>query len=279
MNWDTALIGSITILRLVKIVSIIIGAMILSKVITLTIRRRMKDAMRKENLSYITKGIYYLIVMISVMMVLPLMGINATGLVVAGGFLGIIIGFASQSIVGNMISGIFLMVERPIKIGHQVKIEGHAGFVEDITIFSTILRTYDGLFVRIPNETVFTTSIFNLVGNVARRVDLTVGIRYEDDIPKAKGIIGDVLSGKPFALVNPPPMVFVSDLGDNAVIIAVRVWAPTSEWFELRTQLLESMKTALEAEGIEIAFPQRTLWFANGLPESKHAGMVEFDDD
>jgi small-conductance mechanosensitive channel len=146
-----------------------------------------------------------------------------------------------------------------------VNIAGTAGVVEDISIISTTLRTFDGLYVRIPNEKVFTTEITNYVAHVARRVEYLVGIRYSDDADKAIGIIKQLLEAHLLTLKYPSPELFVDNLGDNAVNIIVRFWAPSSEWYGVKKELLWKIKRALEAEGIEIPFPQRTVWFANEL--------------
>lgn len=125
--------------------------------------------------------------------ILSLLGVNPAGLLAAGGIAGIVIGFASQSIVSNLISSVFLIIERPINIGDQVAIGESTGFVEDISIISTTIRKYDGLYVRVPNEKVFTTSITNYVAHVVRRVEYVVGIRYSDDADKAIRIIKNVI--------------------------------------------------------------------------------------
>jgi small-conductance mechanosensitive channel len=149
--------------------------------------------------------------------------------------------------------------------------------VEDISIISTTLRTFDGLYVRIPNEKVFTTEITNYVAHVARRVEYLVGIRYSDDADKAIGIIKQLLEAHPLTLKYPSPELFVDNLGDNAVNIIVRVWAPSSDWYGVKKELLWKIKTALEAEGIEIPFPQRTVWFANELqtPAGEKSGSSD----
>jgi small-conductance mechanosensitive channel len=188
-------------------------------------------------------------------------------LLVAGGIAGIVFGFASKSIVGNLVSGLFLLFERPVSIGEQVSIAGVSGFVEDINILSTTIRKYDGLYVRMPNETVFTSNITNLVSHVARRFEYLVGIRYSDDADQAIKIINRVIDNQTFALREPTPQTFVDNLGDNSVNIMVRVWAPVSEWYSLKMKLLWMLKTALEDNGIEIAFPQRVVWLANGGKE------------
>ena len=128
---------------------------------------------------------------------------------------------------------------------------------------STSIRQYDGLFVRLPNQKVFTANITNFVAHVARRIEYMVGIRYSDDADKAIQIIKDLIHRQPLALVNPEPTVFVDSLGDNSVNLNVRFWAPTSEWWNVKSEMLWKIKTGLEKEGIEIAFPQRVIWFAN----------------
>ncbi|HIE32398.1 MAG TPA: mechanosensitive ion channel family protein, partial [Methanosarcinales archaeon] len=211
---------------------------------------------------------------IAVLSVLPSLGLQPSGLLVAGGIAGIVIGFASQSIVSNLISGLFLMAERPIKIGDNVIIDGISGIVEDIHTVSTIIRTYDGLYVRIPNEKVFTNNIINYVANVARRFEYVVGIRYSDDADQAIWIIKDLIKEQPFALKRPSSQVFVDNLGDNSVNILVRIWAPTTDWYDLKMKLLWMIKKTLEENGIEIAFPQRVVWFADE-PGKREAGGVE----
>jgi small-conductance mechanosensitive channel len=158
------------------------------------------------------------------------------------------------------------MIEKPIKIGDQVEISGTSGFVNDIRIISTLIRTYDGLLVRIPNQQVFTSNITNLVGFPVRRFDLTIGIRYADDADYAISLIMDLIDKEPFALLNPEPSVYVSELGESSVNLIVRIWAPISEWFELKTKLLLAVKKILEEKGIEIPFPQRVVYLHN-VPE------------
>jgi len=209
-----------------------------------------------------------------VLSVLPTIGVHPSGLLVAGGVAGIVIGFASQSVVGNLISGLFLIIERPMKLGDSVNIAGTAGVVEDIRIISTTLRTFDGLYVRIPNEKVFTTDITNYVAHVAWRLEYVVGIRYTDDADKAIGIIKKLSEDHPLTLKNPSGDIFVDNLGDNAVNIMVRIWVPSTEWYGVKKELLWKIKTALEAEGIEIPFPQRTIWFANELRSRESANNL-----
>lgn len=254
----------------ITVILILFFTIVIGKVTTIYLQRSLKDKMDKEHLNILLKTIYYGLIVVAVIgVIFPVLDVDTSGLLVAGGVVGIVIGFASQSIVGNFISGIFLMIERPIKIGDQVNIDNKLGYVEDIKIISTIIRTYDGLYMRLPNETVFTTSITNYVANLVRRFEYVVGIRYEDDADKAIEIIKDLIDREPYALVNPSPSVFVENLGDNAVNILVRIWAPATRWYDLKMKLLWVIKKTLEENGIEIAFPQRTVWFASDLNTRK----------
>ncbi len=249
---------------LIAIITLLI-AVVVAKIITINVRRALKEKLERERVELLNKIIYYGIIVIAAISVLHQFGISMSGLLVAGGILGIAIGFASKSVVGNLISGIFLIIERPIKIGDQVNIENVSGFVEDIHILSTIIRTYDGLYVRIPNEKVFTSDITNYVAHAARRFEYLIGIRYSDDAERAIEIINKLLDEHPFVLKNPAPQIFVDELGDNAVNIVVKIWAPTQVWYGVKTELLWKIKKELEANGIEIPFPQRVVWFANEL--------------
>ena len=259
----TSLPNNITLVKILIVVLIIIASFIIAKIISINIKRSLKEKVRQEHLDIISKLINYVIVIIGFLASLSLLKINLSGLLVAGGIVGLVIGFASQSIVGNLISGLFLMVERPIKIGDQVNINDTMGVVEDIRIISTTIRTWDGYNVRMPNERVFTSNITNFVAHPARRFEYVVGIRYSDDADRAVSIIADLLNDHPLVLVNPEYQAFVDNLGDNSVNIMVRIWAPSSVWYSVKMEMLWKIKKTLEDHGIEIAFPQRVVWFGD----------------
>jgi small-conductance mechanosensitive channel len=269
---STIVYANVTVFNLIVSLVIILVAFIASRFISVYLRRILKEKIEKSQLEILTKIIKYGIIVLAVIFILPNMGIKLSGLMVAGGIFGLAIGFASQSIIGNLISGLFLFIERPLKIGDGVNIGGSVGMVEDIRIMSTTLRQYDGLFLRVPNQKVFTSNLTNFVAHVARRFVYNVGIRYEDDADRAIEIIKGLINDHPLALANPEPNAFVDELGDNAVVILVRIWAPSNEYFAVKMELLLKIKKTLEENGIEIAFPQRTVWFANQpapeLPET-----------
>ncbi len=206
------------------------------------------------------KLVFYGIIILSAMAALRPLGLDLSGLLIAGGFLGIVIGFASQTVVSNLLSGFFLYIDRPLKIGDPVNVDGVEGRVVDISIFSTKIRSWDGYIVRVPNDKLFNSVIANYEASPVRRVSFKIGIAYDSDIEKAKRAIMDIIEEHPFALVNPPPQIFVDDYGDSAIILNVRCWAPSQVWFNTKVDIISRVKTALDKAGIEIPFPQRVVW-------------------
>src|SRR6185503_3214891 len=210
--------------------------------------------------------VYYVIVAVALFSALGISGLDLSGVFLAGGIAGIVIGFATQSLFSNLISGIFLQIDRPMKIGDPVLITGKlpdvAGVVVEITTLSSRLRMFDGTYVRLPNSDVFLSEIRNYSGATARRVEIGVGIGYKEDISKVLEIIENSLKSTPLILIEPKPDIYVDNLGDSAVNINVWCWVPFSVWFDIRKQIMQQIKRDLESNGIEIPFPQRVVYLA-----------------
>lgn len=213
------------------------------------------------------KLFYYSLITIASLIALNIAGFTGklTTLIVAGGITGIVLGFSAQTVIANLISGIFMYFDKPLKIGDPVEVAGYSGVVNDIRILSTRIRTWDGTLVRIPNEKVFNSEIRNLTKYPARRVDVLIGIAYKEDISRAIEVIKKTLEEIPLVLAEPEPMVYVDELAESSVNIYVKAWAPSEKWFDVRSTILQKIKEALDREGIEIPFPQRVNWFAEEL--------------
>jgi small-conductance mechanosensitive channel len=233
------------------------------------------------------KILYYIIIAIALMSALGVSGIDLAGVFLAGGIAGIVLGFATQSLFSNLISGIFLHIDKPMKIGDPVLITGKlpdvAGIVVEITTLSSRFRMFDGTYVRLPNSDVFLSEIRNFSGAAARRVEVSVGIAYKEDVSKVVGIIRKNLREIPLVLIEPEPDIYVENLGDSAVNINVWCWVPFSVWFDMRKQIIQEIKRELDANGIEIPFPQRVVYLSeqgrkrkggvSGLPSDEGPDM------
>ncbi|WP_236698172.1 mechanosensitive ion channel family protein [Pyrodictium occultum] len=213
---------------------------------------------------------YYSLVALVGVLALGLAGFSLTGFAFAGSMIGVALGFASQTVASNFFSGLFLYFDKPLKPGDIVELPetGVLGRVEDVTMFSTRITTLDGLSVRVPNETVFRSTIKNLYSHPARRIEYLVGIGYGESIEEARETILRVLAGHPLVLAEPEPRVFVEELGDSAVVLRVAFWVPSTKWLEVKWEMLGRIKEALDEAGIEIPFPQRVVWLRREEPSA-----------
>ncbi|GAB6148136.1 mechanosensitive ion channel family protein [Stetteria hydrogenophila] len=194
-------------------------------------------------------------------------GVRLSSLLVAGGFAGIVIGFASQNALSNLISGVMLLAEQPFKVGDPIFVAGVGGVVVNVGVLSTTIRTWDGTFVRIPNNEVFNSVITNYFKVKARRIEFTIGVHYNTDIDKALEVIKKLVDDHPFCLINPAPDVFVEEYADSSINLKVRCWAPPQVWFATKVELQTRIKKALDEAGIQIPYPQLDLHIISSKTE------------
>jgi small-conductance mechanosensitive channel len=177
----------------------------------------------------------------------------------AAGIVTVALGFASQTSASNLISGLFLVLERSIESGDVIRVDGITGEVLSIDLLSTQLRTFDNLLVRIPNETMVKTQITNLARLPIRRVDLRVGVGYGSDLGEALRLLRQAAQDEPLILDEPAPIVIAQGFGESSIDYQFSVWATTSNYLEVRNKLQQAVKRAFDEGGVEIPFPQRTL--------------------
>jgi len=247
------------------------AAVIIASVLAaLIVRQFMRRSLQPRLPTYVYKPmenmVFYGILLLGIVSALSPFGISLSGLLVAGGFAGLVVGLASQQTVSNLISGIFLLVEQPLRIGDPVTVENVSGIVVDISILSTRVRTWDGYIVRIPNSTVFNALITNYQRTRARRVELKIGIHYRSDLDKAIQVLRAMMEEHPYCLINPAPEVFVSDYSNSAIVLTARCWAPPQVWFKTKVELQTMVKKRLEEAGIEIPFLQLDLHIKDSAP-------------
>jgi small conductance mechanosensitive channel len=162
-----------------------------------------------------------------------------------------------QGTLSNFAAGVMLLVFRPFKVGDLVEVAGTLGVVKEIGIFATHLNTPDNVRVIISNGTVYGDKISNYTANEIRRVNLTVGVSYGDDLETAKRTILDVVTGHEKVLKDPAPQVEVVEMADSSVNFVVRPWCATDDYWRVYFDVIQSCKEQLEAAGCSIPFPQR----------------------
>ena len=190
---------------------------------------------------------------------------RTTSFAVIVGAAGLAIGFALQGSLANFAAGIMLIIFKPFKGGDFVELAGQKGTVKEIQIFNTILNSPDNVRIIIPNGQVTGSNIVNYTVNGTRRVDLVVGVSYDDDLKKARQVIEQVLAGDDRILSDPPVTVAVSELADSSVNFVVRPWVKTADYWDVYFNITEGIKLALDKNGITIPYPQRDIHMKGGV--------------
>jgi small conductance mechanosensitive channel len=187
------------------------------------------------------------------------LGVPTTNFLAIIGAAGLAIGLALKDSLSNFSSGVMLVFFRPFKVGDYVEAAGVGGTVSSIGIFNTVIKTPDNRVITVPNSLIYGDAITNFSAESTRRIDLVIGIGYDDDVQRAKALIQGVLSNEDRVLDDPAPTSMTLELGESSVNIAVRPWVKTSEYWPVRGELLERIKKALEDSGLSIPYPQRDL--------------------
>jgi len=178
---------------------------------------------------------------------------------------GIAVGFAFRDIAQNFLAGILILLTRPFRIGDQIKVGDYEGTIEEIQTRATVIKTYDGRRVVIPNSDLFTDSVTVNTAFAIRRSQYDVGIGYEDDIIKAKRLIQEVLNNTEGVLKEPPPDTLMVELGDSSLNIRARWWTESQqvEVTDVQDRVITGIKAKLDKHNIDIPFPIRTVFFHN----------------
>ena len=213
---------------------------------------------------FLAKLVWYVIMIFVVVAVLNQFGIQTTSVIAVMGAAGLAIGLALQGTLANVASGVMLLFLRPFNLGDYVDAAGIAGTVVEIGLFNTEIKTSAGLCLIVPNSTIWSSPITNYSRNPARRFDLPVGIGYDDDFPGALALLMGLMTGDARVLGDPEPLVFVQSLGDSAVILNLRGWINSADYWPAVRDLNKAIKIELQAAGYSIPFPQRDVHIVLG---------------
>ena len=206
------------------------------------------------------KIIFYSGFVIILFMVLRELGFKLTALLGAAGVAGVALGFAAQTSLSNLISGLFLIGEKPFQVGDLIRLGERSGIVVSIDLLSVKLRTLDNLFVRIPNETLIKQEVVNVTRYPIRRMDINLGVAYKEDAGKVMAVLKEIAKKNPYCLNDPEPLLVFKDFGDSALELLFGVWFVKTDYLKLRNSIMKEIKERFDQEGIEIPFPHRTIY-------------------
>lgn len=233
---------------------------ILIKVISSALERsNTEDTVR----IFVTNLLNTLLMIVVFIAAINQLGIQTTSIIAVLGAAGLAIGLALQGSLSNFAAGILIVIYRPYKVGDYIQADNHLGTVDDIQIFSTVLKTPDNKLVIVPNGSIMNGSIVNFSNQDKRRVDIIASCSYEDDIDKVKSVLADILSKDDRILSEPKPRIAVSELADSSVNFIVRPWVKNSDYIDVYYSLLEEIKKRFDQEGISIPYPQSDVHIHN----------------
>ena len=242
---------------LLALAVLIIGRWV-AKLVVRIIKRLMKTANMDEVLiGFLSSILKVVLLVVVVIAALEQLGVNTTSLVAIFAAAGLAVGLALKDSLSNFAAGVMLIIFKPFKVGDFIEAAGISGAVEVIRVFNTQLRTGDNREIIVPNSQIYSGIITNFSARERRRIDLLIGIGYEDDIKAAKQVLERILQMEERVLREPAPVILVAELGESSVDLAVRPWVNSADYLNVRSDLLETIKREFDAAGISIPFPQR----------------------
>jgi small conductance mechanosensitive channel len=245
-------------LRIVMALVIFVIGRWVAGIVVRVVKRMMQRARLDDMLTaFLGNILYTVLLLVVVIAALDQLGVQTTSLLAVFGAAGLAVGLALKDSLANFSSGVMLIIFRPFKVGDFIEAAGQAGVVEEVRIFSTVMRTGDNREIIIPNGHIYSGPIVNYSARETRRIDLVMGIGYNDDIRKAKQLIEEALTADGRILSDPAPAVSVAELAESSVNLNVRPWVRSTDYWAVRSDLLETIKAAFDANGISIPYPQQ----------------------
>lgn len=225
------------------------------------VQRGLRSAGRIEVAQLAGRGIFLGLGAVAVLSALGTLGVDLSVLLGAAGIFTVAIGFASQTSASNVISGLFLIGERPFGVGDVIQVGTTLGTVESIDLVSIKLRTFNNLYVRIPNESLFKSEIWTLTHYQIRRYDIYLQISYDADFDYLRGLLFEIAENNTMVLDEPKPIVIIDSFLEGSIKLQYSVWGTQANWFPLRASIQEDLKRRFDKEGVSFGLPRSETYF------------------
>lgn len=240
------------------IVLLILGYFI-SRLVSQSLNRSLVKHLRPHQAMIIRRGVFFLLFLLFFASAVQQIGFRISALLGATGILTVALGIASQTSMSNLISGLFIIGEKPFEIGDNITINDISGEVVSIDFMSVRIRTIDNTMVRVPNETLIKSAITNLTWFPTRRLMIPVGISYKEDISKVRTLLIDIAKKNALVLKDPEPITVLDSFGDSAINLQLLVWLKTEDRKALKDLLQSEIKAALDQNHIDMPYGSYTL--------------------
>ena len=261
MNFDwSKYFNAATFERLLSIVILAVAGLIILYTIAFIVRKILPEKWSKQRKMIINRAVLYTGFVVLFFIIVAELKIDLTAVFGAAGVIGIVVGIASQTSIGNIVSGFFLVSEKSFEIGDVVRLGDKSGTVYSIDLLSIKIKTFDNVLIRVPNQTVISTELINITRFAVRRMDFNLSVAYKEDLEKVKKILQEVAKNNPLCLEEPEPVIIFQNFGNSGIEILLGVWFEKTNFLKVKNSVFQEIKAAFDKEGIEIPFPHVTLY-------------------
>lgn len=255
-DWLIPILQDVGLKLLISVALFIVCRLIIKTVVKALRNGKAAQKMEPTVAHFLANFVNIVLYIILVVTIIAIMGVPMASVIAAIASAGVAIGLALQGALSNFAGGIMILLFHPFRVGDFIEVDGFSGTVDDIDVFYTFLKTGDNKAVTVPNGAIMSNSVVNYSVNGTRRVDLDIGVAYGNDIERVKAILLEEAAKHELVISDPEPFCRLSAQGDSAITFTLRVWTETANYWQVRFDLLEAVHKRLEAEGVEIPFPQ-----------------------
>ncbi len=245
--------------RVVRVTITTLGGLLLVRLLAAFVRRVFMKKSTPQRQMIGRKIVNYTGFVLVTMIVLGELGVQISALLGAAGIVGIAVGFASQTSMSNIVSGLFLIWEKPFSLGDVIRIGSTTGIIQSIDLLSVKIRTFDNLFVRIPNERILSSEVTNITRFPIRRLDIKLQVSYKEDLDHVHSVLKDIAGQNRYSLDEPEPLVLTTDFMDSGIEILFALWFAKADFLGLKNSIMKEITSRFHAEGIDIPFPHRVV--------------------
>ena len=258
VDWQN-LMSPESLWAILRVAIFAVAGLLLLRIVVVVVRRLLKRKTTAQVAMLVTKGINYVGIGVIVTLVLVELGVNLAPILGAAGIVGLAVGIASQASLSNIISGLFLVSEKPFEIGDVVKTGETTGIVESIDLLSVKIRTFDNLFIRVPNERLASNQLTNITRYPIRRLDFKITLPFNVELSRVQDLLSQIATQEPLCLAEPAPLVLFTDFSDSGFQVLFGVWFQKSDFLLVKNKISGAILSRFDAEGIRFPAGVRTI--------------------
>ncbi len=246
--------------KLLRIAIILVVGTIIISLLGVLMKKILPSKLSQQRKMIINRFVRYTAIVILFTVIISELNIDMTAIFGTAGVIGIVVGVASQTSIGNIVSGFFMVSEKPFEIGDQIRIGDKTGVVHSIDLLSIKIRTFDNLLLRIPNQTVISSEVINVTRFPIRRLDFEIGVAYKENLELVMQTLQEVAKRNPLCLDEPEPLIVFKGFGASSINIQFGVWFERTNYLKVKNSVFMEIKEAFEQKGIEIPFPHISVY-------------------